>query len=74
MRTLLVILLLLVVCVVGLGFYLGWFSLSTSRDPNTGRSGVNLTIDQDKMKGDVKKAKEKVTGGGDSAKAQPDQK
>ena len=33
MRRLLFLVLLLAVGFVGLGFYLGWFSLATSRDP-----------------------------------------
>jgi hypothetical protein len=62
MRKLLFLLLVLVVGGVGLGFYLGWFSVSTSRDPATGRTGVQLTIDQEKMKTDTQAARQKVAG------------
>jgi hypothetical protein len=67
---LLFVLLLLVVAVAGLGFYLGWFSFSTSRDPNSGQSGADLRIDENKMKSDAKKAREKVLGATGQAKEQ----
>jgi hypothetical protein len=70
MRKVLIVVLLLVVSVGGLGLYLGWFGFSTSRDPETGRGGVQLKIDQEKMKSDVQKAKEKITGGTNQAKEQ----
>ena len=39
----------LVLCVVGFGFYRGWFSLSS---PNTGGGSnkVSLTVEPDKLK------------------------
>jgi len=61
MRNLLVVLVLLVIAVAGLGFYLGWFSFSTTRDPETGRPAAQFSIDQDKMKADAQKAKQKVS-------------
>jgi hypothetical protein len=74
-RKVLVVLLVLVVLAVGvgggLGFYLGWFDLATSRNPETGQTGVELNIDQKKMKEDVQKAKEKVGGEDQKAKDQP---
>jgi hypothetical protein len=68
MRKVFVVLLLLVVAGVGLGFYRGWFGFSTSRDPETGKTEAQLSIDQDKMKADVKKTKEKVGGVASQAK------
>ena len=63
MRSLIKLLVLLVICFVGIGFYLGWFSLSRS-NPNPEQNGnkvnVNVSVDKDKMKSDVKKAEEKV--------------
>jgi hypothetical protein len=55
----------------GLGFYLGWFDLATSRNPKTGQTGVELNIDQNKMKEDVEKAKQKVGGADQEAKEKP---
>jgi hypothetical protein len=60
MRNLLVVSLLLVVAVVGVGYYLEWFTFSTSRDPETGRPAAHISVDQDKMKADAQKAKQKV--------------
>ena len=61
MRSLIKLLAVLVICLVGIGFYLGWFNVSR---PNPGTEGnkvnVNLSVDKDKMKSDVKKAEEKV--------------
>jgi len=51
---------MLAVIVAGLGFYLGWFGVSTSHDPNTGKTGVELTVDQNKVKADTEKAKQTI--------------
>jgi hypothetical protein len=74
MRKLLVVLLLLIVSVVGLGFYLGWFGVSTSRDPNSGKTEVELTIDRDKMKSDTQKAQQQITDGASKPKERPEGK
>ena len=61
MRSLFTLLFVLVIAVVGIVLYRGWFSLSR---PNPGAEGdkvnVNVTVDKGKMKSDVKKAEEKV--------------
>jgi hypothetical protein len=72
MRNLLFVLLLLLVIVVGVGFYQGWFSFSTSSDPDTGRVGGQLSIDKEKMKSDLEKAKQKLTKPTDQAREQAD--
>lgn len=51
----------LVLCVVGLGFYRGWFALSSQ----SGGSGentidVNLTLDPDKAKADAHAVEDKA--------------
>ena len=55
------VLLVLLICLIGIGFYRGWFSLS---GPNPGadanKVNVNLSVDKSKMKSDVTKAEEKV--------------
>ena len=63
MRTLLFIVLLLAVVVLAVGFYRGWFSLETTRDPDSGRSGVKFEIDQKKIRPDIEKVKQRVGGG-----------
>ncbi len=54
-------LLLLVVCIVGIGFYRGWFVLSRqgggAGDPKV---EVNLTVDPEKAKEDVQALESKV--------------
>ena len=56
------VLLVLVLCVVGFGFYRGWFALSrTSPDPGSHKVNINLTVDPDKMKADTEMVKEKTT-------------
>jgi hypothetical protein len=61
MRSLVKWLVVLLVCLSGIGFYLGWFSLSGS-GPRTedDKVNVNVSVDRSKMKSDVKKAREKV--------------
>jgi hypothetical protein len=53
------VLVLLAVCVIGLGFYLGWFGISTAKE-TPGKTGVNLTINQDKIKSDTERARQKA--------------
>jgi len=61
MRSLIKVLAVLVICLVGIGFYRGWFSLSSSRPQTDGdKVNVNLTVDKGKMKSDVKRAEGKV--------------
>jgi len=58
MRGLLFVLFLLVAGVAGLGYYRGWFGFtSTGAD---GKTNITLTVDQNKIKADEKKAEEKV--------------
>jgi len=54
--------LLLAVCMIALGFYLGWFGVSTNRDGADGKTNVNVRIDEKKIESDAEKAKEKVKG------------
>jgi len=58
MNRLFAVLLLLVVAVVGLGFYLGWFRVST--DSEGQKTNIKITVDKDKIRKDEEKAKEKV--------------
>jgi len=57
---LLTLLFIIVVCVVGLGFYLGWFQISS--DSADGTSHINLSVHQKKIQEDEHKALEKVRG------------
>ena len=56
------VLLVLVLCVVGFGFYSGWFTLSKSGpDAGSNKVDINLTVDPDKMKQDADAVKDKTT-------------
>jgi len=61
-RTILTVLLVLLVGVVAVGFYRGWFSLS-SRSPDAGSSkvNVNLTMDPNKIQEDAGAVKKTTT-------------
>jgi hypothetical protein len=63
MRSLLKLAVMFLFCLAGIGFYLGWFSLSPATpnpEPEGNKVNVNVSVDKDKVKSDVKKAKEKV--------------
>ena len=52
----------LLLLVVGLGFYRGWFTLSSSdTDKGGNKVNVNLAMDPDKVKADAEAVKEKAT-------------
>ena len=66
MRNLLSVFLLLVVCIVGVGLYQGWFHFSTiSTDQG---SSATVTMDKDKMLEDEQTVKDKVRDFGQEAK------
>lgn len=61
MRSLIKLAAVLLVLLVGIGFYLGWFSLTRSNpEPEGEKVNVNLSVDKAKMKSDIKKAEGKV--------------
>jgi hypothetical protein len=62
MGKLLLVLVLCVAAVAALGFYLEWFKLGTTANPETGKTEVRMTVDQNKIKGDVTAAKQKLGG------------
>jgi hypothetical protein len=65
MKSILIVLVLIVVGVVCLGFYLGWFHVGS--DSSDGKTHVTFTVDQNKIKADENKALEKVQGIGHGA-------
>ena len=66
MKALVVVIVLLLVGMVGLGFYRGWFGLSTHSTDH--QSNATITVDKDKIQADEHKAKEEVQGLGQEAK------
>ncbi len=62
-RTLITVLAVIALCVVGFGFYRGWFALSSpSSGTGSNQVNVNLTVDPDKVKADAESLKLKATG------------
>lgn len=66
MRRFLIVVVLCVVGITGLGFYQGWFRLSS--DSGDQKSKVTLTVDRERLTEDKDKAKETVHDLGDKAK------
>ena len=52
---------LFLVLLVGVGLYLGWFSVTRSKpDAESDNTNINVSVDKAKMKSDIKKARGKV--------------
>jgi hypothetical protein len=61
MRSLIKVVVVLLICLVGIGICLGWFSLSSpTPDAEGNKVDVKVSVDKAKIKSDVKKVKEKV--------------
>jgi hypothetical protein len=61
-RSFISVLFVLLICVVAVGFYRGWFTLSSpSPDTGSNKVNVNLTVDQGKMQEDAETVKKKTT-------------
>jgi hypothetical protein len=60
-RSFIKILVVLLICLVGIGLYRGWFSVSSDKpDAEGDKVKVTVSVDKGKMKSDVAKAKEKL--------------
>jgi hypothetical protein len=56
------LLLIVTLCVIAVGFYRGWFTVSgESSSAPTNKIEVNLTVDRDKVNEDAQSVKEKTT-------------
>lgn len=53
-------LLLLVACVLAIGFYRGWFTITSQQDVDTRKVNINVTVDTEKVKEDTEKVKSKT--------------
>lgn len=62
MKKVLFVLLLVVVVV---GFFRGWFVLTSNSRDEDNKVNVNLTVDPDKVKEDAEKVQDKATGLGE---------
>ncbi len=61
MRTLIAVLFVLALVVVGVGFFRGWFTVSTPAAKEGNKVNVNLEVDRDKMQDDADKVKRKAS-------------
>ena len=66
MKNLLVVIVLLLVGIACVGFYQGWFSLSTNNSDQN--PSATISVDRNKIKEDEDKAKEKIQAFGHKAK------
>lgn len=61
MKKLLVVLVVLAILVIGVGFYRGWFTLSSpDAEKGSNKVNINLTVDPDKAKEDAETVKAKA--------------
>ena len=60
-RMLVVLLLLVVVGLVALGYCRGWYEVGRISNPEGDKTGVQITVDQDKVKADIDKAKQQIS-------------
>jgi F0F1-type ATP synthase membrane subunit b/b' len=61
MKKLFWMLVVLAIFIVALGFYRGWFALSSPRDTESNKVNINLTVDPDKAKADAETVKDRTT-------------
>ena len=67
MKALLVVVVLLLAGIAGVGFYRGWFALSTNSTDQ--KPSATITMDKDKIHVDEEKAKQEMQGLGQKVKA-----
>ena len=70
MRNLLIVIVLFLVGIAGLGYYRGWFGLSTTGTDQ--KPSATFTMDKAKIHEDEQKTKDKVQGFGQEAKEKLD--
>ena len=58
MRAFLVVAVLLLIGITGLGFYRGWFQLSSQTDNAEHKVNTTLTVDEDKIREDKEKVQQ----------------
>ena len=64
MRSRLKLVIVLLLCLVGIGFWRGWFSVSSPKPDTEGNKvNVNMSVGKGKIKSDIKKAERKVEKG-----------
>ena len=66
MKGMIFVFLLVIAGVVGLGFYMGWFQVSSGSDGN--KASITLSVDKNKIQEDKDKAVNKLQDVGQPAK------
>jgi len=52
----------LLICVLAVGFYLGWFSFSQSTpDPQSNKVNINVSVDKNKVRNDLQRAEQNLS-------------
>ncbi len=69
MRAVLIVGVLLIISIVGIAFYRGWFVVSSDRDSADQKINTTFTIDEEKIQEDKDKVKDLV----DRARDEPDE-
>jgi len=61
-RSIISVLLVVLICIVAVGFYRGWFTVSSrNADAGSNKVNVSLTVDKGKMQEDAAMVKNKAT-------------
>ncbi len=58
MKTLIRLIVVIAIVVVGIGFYRGWFALTSDREAQNNNVEVKLSVDTDKVKHDTDAVKD----------------
>ncbi len=62
MKSIFKMLIVLVICLVVVGFWRGWFSFSSTGTGDKQKEEINVSVDKEKIREDVQKAKAKIAG------------
>jgi plastocyanin domain-containing protein len=72
MRSRLKLLIILLICLVGIGFWRAWFSVSSPVSNTEGdKVNVNISVDKGKIKSDIKKVERRVVKGVSELEGKP---
>lgn len=60
MRSLITLVVVLAVVLGGIGFYLGWFSISNTAPADGNKSSFSVEVDKQRINSDIDKGKERL--------------
>ena len=62
----------LLICILVVGFYMGWFSFSRSpSDPQSDKVNINVSVDENKVRSDLQKAEQNLSQADSGGKPAP---